>query len=231
MPRAPNPQAAEAHRLYMEGHKLVEIAALLKVPEGTVRRWKSTYHWKTDRSDEKNERSNENSERSEKEVSVRKKMGAPFGNQNAKGNSGGGAPLGNTNHLKHGFYWNALSEEEQAMLETREELTDEERLLHELELWEIREYRMMRAIEQQRAVSSGLAIDNVMKNGNKTITTAINTDEVVRRYEALLSAAQKGRLRCIEAMRSLHKQETMVSDGTESNVAIFLPQQEDDGDS
>jgi len=223
MPRAPNPQAAEAYRLYQDGHKLKEIADQLKVPEGTVRRWKSTYHWESERSDT-------NNERSENKANVRKRRGAPPGNQNAKGNSGG-APLGNTNHLKHGFYWNALSEEEQAMLETREELTDEERLLHELELWEIREYRMMRAIEQQRAVSSGLAIDNVMKNGNKTITTAISTDEVVRRYEALLSAAQKGRLRCIEALRSLHRQQMTISNGTESNVAIFLPQQEDGGDS
>lgn len=139
--------------------------------------------------------------------------------------------MGNTNHLTHGFYWNALSEEEQDMLETREEPTDEEKLLHELELWEIREYRMMRAIERQRAVASGLSIDNVMKNGNKTITTAISTDEVVRRYEALLSAAQKGRLRCIEALRSLHRQQMTISNGTESNVAIFLPQQEDGGDS
>lgn len=230
MPRAPNPQAAEARRLYMEGYKLTEVAALLKVPEGTVRRWKSTYHWGTERSDAETERSDKNSERSEKKMSVRNKGGAPFGNQNAKGNPGGGAPLGNTNHLKHGFYWNALSEEERTMLETREEPTDEERLLHELELWEIREYRMMRAIEQQRAIASGLAIDNVMKNGNKTITTAINTDEVVRRYEVLLSAAQKGRLRCIEALRSLHKQDAVTSNEAENNVAIFLPPQEDDED-
>ncbi|MEG0297610.1 MAG: phage terminase small subunit [Clostridium sp.] len=35
------------------------------------------------------------------------KRGAPPGNQNAKGNKGGGAPKGNLNGLKHGSYCNA----------------------------------------------------------------------------------------------------------------------------
>lgn len=222
MPRAPNPQAAEAHKLYQEGRRLNEIAALLQVPEGTVRRWKSTYHWGSERSDTSSERSDSKSERSERKTSVRNRGGAPLGNQNAKGNPGGGAPKGNTNHLTHGFYWNALSEEEQAMMVERKEPSDEERLLHELELWEIREYRMMQAIERQRAVASGLAVESVMKKGNETITTAINTDEVVRRYEALLNTAQKGRLRCIEALRLLHKQESGEGDGNMSQLLETL---------
>lgn len=37
--------------------KLVEIASQLKLPPGTVRRWKSTYEWDSERSDKNNERS------------------------------------------------------------------------------------------------------------------------------------------------------------------------------
>lgn len=50
--------------MYLKGIKLVEIASQLILPEGTVRRWKSTYKWGSERSD--------NSERSEKKANVRK---------------------------------------------------------------------------------------------------------------------------------------------------------------
>lgn len=54
MARKPNEKAEEAKRLYVAGKKLVEIAAILNLPEGTVRRWKSSYKW----DNERNERSN-----------------------------------------------------------------------------------------------------------------------------------------------------------------------------
>lgn len=50
--------------------KLVEIASQLEVPAGTVRRWKSTYHWD---SEQQNECSEKKSERSESKKSVMKK--------------------------------------------------------------------------------------------------------------------------------------------------------------
>ena len=43
--------------MYLKGIKLVEIASRLNLPEGTVRRWKSTHKWDTERSDKKSERS------------------------------------------------------------------------------------------------------------------------------------------------------------------------------
>lgn len=48
-----NPKADEAYKLYKGGMKLVDIANLLGVPPGTVRRWKSTYEWDAERSDKK----------------------------------------------------------------------------------------------------------------------------------------------------------------------------------
>ena len=49
--RSPNEKVKKAQELYRSGMKLVEIASRLDVPAGTVRRWKSTYHWDSERSD------------------------------------------------------------------------------------------------------------------------------------------------------------------------------------
>lgn len=70
MARSPNQKAEKARELYKGGMKLVEIASQLEVPAGTVRRWKSTYHWD---SEQQNERSEKKSERSESKKNVMKK--------------------------------------------------------------------------------------------------------------------------------------------------------------
>ena len=98
MPRKPDKRIVQAKELYLKGLKLVEIASQLNLPEGTVRRWKSTYKWDSERSDKNNERSN------------RKKGGQP-GNKNAVGGKGGAAPKQNKNAEKHGFFSKYLPEE------------------------------------------------------------------------------------------------------------------------
>lgn len=57
MARAPDKRIEEARQLYRQGMKLVEIASQLNLPEGTVRRWKCTHKWDSERSDKKSERS------------------------------------------------------------------------------------------------------------------------------------------------------------------------------
>lgn len=57
MARAPDYRIEQAKTMYLNGTKLVEIASQLNLPEGTVRRWKSTHNWDNERSDKKNERS------------------------------------------------------------------------------------------------------------------------------------------------------------------------------
>lgn len=99
MARAPDPRIEQAKAMYLEGRKLVEIASQLNLPEGTVRRWKSTHKWD-------NERSDKNSERSDK-----RKRGAQPKNRNAIGNSGGAAPEQNKNAEKFGFFSKYLPEE------------------------------------------------------------------------------------------------------------------------
>ena len=46
-----NPLSDRAYELYKQGMKLVDIAAELEVPPGTVRRWKSTHGWDGERSE------------------------------------------------------------------------------------------------------------------------------------------------------------------------------------
>lgn len=92
MPRKPDERITQAKELYLKGMKLVEIASQLNLPEGTVRRWKSTHKWESERSGKKSERSE------------RKKGGQP-GNHNATG------PPGNKNAEKHGLFAKYLPEE------------------------------------------------------------------------------------------------------------------------
>lgn len=58
MARAPNEKVSEAYELYKKGYKLIEISRELGIPDGTVRRWKRTYGWDGERSQNNKERSN-----------------------------------------------------------------------------------------------------------------------------------------------------------------------------
>ena len=95
--RAPDSRIEQAEAMYRKGIKLVEIASQLNLPEGTVRRWKCTHKWDSERSDKKGERS-------------QKKKGGQPGNKNAVGNEGG-APELNKNAEKFGFFSKYLPEE------------------------------------------------------------------------------------------------------------------------
>ena len=99
--RARNPKADEAEKLFYKGMKLKDIASRLEVPEGTVRRWKNTYKW--------------NSERSDKKANVRKR-GGQIGNKNAVGGNQT-APLRNHNAEKYGFFRKYLPEETVSIIE------------------------------------------------------------------------------------------------------------------
>ena len=64
MARAPDKRIEQAKEMYLRGQKLVEIANQLNLPEGTVRRWKCTHKWDSERSDKKKggQPSNKNAE-------------------------------------------------------------------------------------------------------------------------------------------------------------------------
>lgn len=58
-----NPLCDKAHEMYRQGMKLVDIADALEVPPGTVRRWKSTHGWESERSASESERSDKKKQR------------------------------------------------------------------------------------------------------------------------------------------------------------------------
>lgn len=66
-----NPLADKANELYKSGMKLVDIADQLGKPEGTIRRWKSTYGWDGERSGCKANKSERSvTKRTEKKIPV-----------------------------------------------------------------------------------------------------------------------------------------------------------------
>lgn len=116
MPRKPDARIEQAEELYRSGLKLVEIAARLELPEGTVRRWKSTHKWD-------NERSDKNSERSEK-----KKGGQP-GNKNSTG-----PPRKNKNAEKYGFFSKYLPEETREIFSAIDQAEPLDLVWHQIKL-------------------------------------------------------------------------------------------------
>ncbi len=59
MARTPDERVGRARELFDQGMKLIDIAKQLDLPAGTVRRWKSTYRWDSERSEKKSDRSKE----------------------------------------------------------------------------------------------------------------------------------------------------------------------------
>lgn len=115
MPRQPDERYEQAKEMYLRGLKLVEISKNLEIPEGTVRRWKSTHNWDSERSDKKSERSD-------------KKKGAQPGNKNATG------PPGNKHAEKYGFFSKFLPEETKEIFDAIEEANPLDLLWHQIQL-------------------------------------------------------------------------------------------------
>ena len=103
VPRKPDSRIEQAKVMFLDGMKLVEIASQLELPEGTVRRWKSTHNWDNERSEKKSERSE-------------KRKGGQPGNRNAEGHGGTGPPR-NHNAEKHGLFRKWLPEEAFSIIE------------------------------------------------------------------------------------------------------------------
>ena len=146
MARARSPNSIEAEEMYKNGMKLVDIAKKLDVPASTVRRWKSTQNWDGKTKGKKNERSQK------KKANVRHKGGQP-GNRNAVGNKGGPLKPGDKIAEKHGayssVYWDVLDESEKDMIEDIP-MDEEMLLIEQIQLFAVRERRIMIAINKYR---------------------------------------------------------------------------------
>lgn len=162
MGRARSESSIEAEKLYHAGGKtLAEIAQIMGVPEGTVRRWKSTQNWDGNKPNARKEKPKE-------KPNARKRGGQP-GNKNAKGHGGTGPP-GNTNALKHGgyskVYWDTLTDEEKELIETASD-DPEQGLIDQINLLTVRERRIMKRIEEFSKAKGGLVVDSVLRSEDK----------------------------------------------------------------
>lgn len=101
--------------MYRKGMKLVEIANQLDLPEGTVRRWKCTHKWDSERSGKKGERS-------------KRKRGGQPGNHNATG------PPGNKNAEKYGFFSKYLPDETREIFYAIEDADPLDLLWHQIQI-------------------------------------------------------------------------------------------------
>ena len=125
--------------MFLAGKKLIEISATLDVPEGTVRSWKNRYGWA-------------NATLQKPKRNVARKRGGQPGNKNAVGHGGTGPP-GNKNAVTTGEFETLLFdclEPEERRLADAVPADKEQLLLQEIRLLTVREYRMLRRIEDLR---------------------------------------------------------------------------------
>ncbi|EOE4933172.1 phage terminase small subunit [Enterococcus hirae] len=150
MARKRDPRRDEAKRIWLESNgekQLKDIASELNVSDSQIRKWKSIDKWSAElKGNVTNAKGN-----------VTNQGGAPFGNQNAKGNKGNSRaspPVGNKNALKTGEYetifYETLSDEEKDIYSN---LNNDPSfvLSEEIRLLKIRELRMMKRIQQAEA--------------------------------------------------------------------------------
>ncbi|EMF0063372.1 small subunit of terminase [Enterococcus hirae] len=150
MARKRDPRRDEAKRIWLESNgekQLKEIADELNVSDSQVRKWKSIDKWSAELTGNvTNAKGN-----------VTNQGGAPFGNQNAKGNKGNSRaspPVGNKNALKTGEYetifYETLSDEEKDIYSN---LNNDPSfvLSEEIRLLKIRQLRMMKRIQKAEA--------------------------------------------------------------------------------
>ncbi|MGJ0848329.1 helix-turn-helix domain-containing protein [Tissierella praeacuta] len=97
----------KAKQDYLEGMKYKDICDKYDISINTLKSWIKRYKWSEEKKTYKKKGAHKN------------KKGAPLNNKNAEGNSGGAAPIGNINAIKHGayqsLYADILSTEEQIL--------------------------------------------------------------------------------------------------------------------
>ena len=244
MPRARDPNRNKAFQIYMDaGGKidLVEIASQLNISAGTVRGWKSKDKWE--------EQLNGTLQTKVMERSKRSKGGQP-GNQNAKGSKGGSgaAPQRNKNAERHGayskVYWDALDEDELDLIDSMDD-AEERQLIMQLQMFSVRERRLMRSIKKYReleAENHGLAVKAVSKTKKVedltdfegesigsgkykkvTETSVTNTEPVmnsIMTLEAELTKVQRAKTKAIEALSKYRLEKVRLEGESAGNDTV-----------
>ncbi len=195
MARKRDPRRDEAKKIWLESNgekQLKDIADELNVSDSQVRKWKSIDKWSAEL------KGNVTIGKS----NVTNQGGAPFGNQNAKGNKGNSRaspPVGNKNALKTGEYetifYKTLSDEEKDIYSN---LNNDPSfvLSEEIRLLKIRQFRMMKRIQQAEAGLNDEEIERLQQL--RKIKTPIEKDG--RKLEIKREVIQD-----VQASRKIHR--------------------------
>lgn len=224
--RAPTNEEIRAQVLedYQNGEKPKALAEKTGISINTIKSW-------IKRDKARKASAGKDAPQSKKGASSNKKKGAPVGNKNAKGNRGGAAPLRNHNAEKHGayskVYWDTLDDEEFILIDSMDD-DAEWHLISQLQMFSVRERRLMQRIRQYKEVDEknhGLAVKSVSKKKvledvvdaegesigdgklkKSTETTVTNTEAVINSIMALeseLTKVQRAKTKAIESLSKI----------------------------
>lgn len=236
MPRAPSDKKTEAEKLFNKGMKLVDIAGKLGVPEGTIRSWKNRGKW------------GEKSSKKPNATLQKRKRGGQPNNKNAKGSKGGSAPLRNKNAETHGAYsktyLDSLDDEELNMIGDMED-AEEFQLIMQLQLFSVRERRLMKRIKKYQELevaNNGLAVKSVSKTKKAedivdfegenvgsgkykkvTETSVTNAEAIINSIMALeaeLTKIQRARTKAIEVLSQLRLEKQKIDNESNGNDTV-----------
>lgn len=204
--------------------KLKDIAMDLGVSEEQIRKWKNQDKWEEQSlPNEPKKKGNVTKADSDGSKAKKNKRGAPKGNQNAIGNIGGGAPLGNKNNLKHGEYerilFNTLNDEEMDLINSMGNDSIQQ-LEHEVALLTVREHRLLKRIEEAKSTKlsvagvtttknkvntkgSGNTDDEMRTTAETTMSTAVSNFELISRLEEALTRVQDKKVKTIETINRI----------------------------
>lgn len=232
---------------YKKGVKPKKLAEDTGISINTIKSWIS----REKKKESEKAAVKKSASKKKKDAPATAKRGAPFGNQNAKGGKGGGAPLRNRNAEKHGayskIYLDSLDEEELTMIEELAGNSEEEHLMMQIQIFSIRERRLMNRIKRFKEIDDqnhGLAVKSVSKtkkvediinsegesiqNGEykkSTETTVTHTEAVlnsIMALEAELTKVQRAKTKAIESLSKIR----MDYDRTEREADLHELQKE-----
>lgn len=221
MARKRDPRRDEAKKIWLESNgekQLKDIADELNVSDSQIRKWKSIDKWSAElKGNVTNAKGN-----------VTNQGGAPIGNQNAignKGNSRASPPVGNKNALKTGEYetifYETLSDEEKDIYSS---LNDDPSfvLSEEIRLLKIRQFRMMKRIQQAEAGLNDEEVERLQQL--RKIKTPIEKNgkklEIKREVMQDVQVTRKT-YRKIDNILSLEEALTRISNNLTKTIKLF----------
>lgn len=231
--RAPTDESVKEKVLsdYKKGVKPKKLAENTGISINTIKSWIS----REKKKEAEKAASRKGASKKKKDAPSTGKRGAPLGNKNAKGGRGGAAPLRNKNAEKHGayskIYWDTLDDDELSLIDDMWD-DEEEQLIMQIQMFSIRERRLMQRIKKYRDMeekNSGLGISSVSKTkdtnmrldpdgrplvdpdgkpifdvvSERTVTNTSTVITSIMHLEAELTKVQRAKTKAIESLSKI----------------------------